>query len=225
MPTPKNAIKEALEQLDQKNDALWTDDGSPVIAEVQRLCNDDKLTRAQINDALPGFARKTATTSIDEETQAPVPGAVEAAAAPAAPLDEELEDMLRSEPEEGTYDDLRIISTRHVADAELALQEARLKVSEAQRYALLCEKALTRKIMLHHSKFPAISEAQNIKDHLARQQEILYEKVTGNKMPTAVLQNPIDARMADRGRPNGRNAQSRAQAPAPFLPRKSAVNY
>jgi hypothetical protein len=210
MTTPKAAISEALDQLDQKNDALWTDDGSPIVAEVQRLCNDKSITRAQINDASPGFARKM--VSLDEKTQEPVAAIV---ATDPGPLDDDLEDLV------GEDEQPREMLARHVREAELAIQEAKKALAEAHRHVVNCERIHSKKLMLYNSKFPPISAAQNIKDHLARQQEILYERVTGEKMPSAILQNPIDATMSDRKRSNGRNRP----APAPYLPRKAAVNY
>src|ERR1019366_8202082 len=65
---PKEAIKEILQALDHKNDALWTDDGSPLVSEIQRLANDKTITRGQISDASPGFVRKT-KDSVTEDVQ------------------------------------------------------------------------------------------------------------------------------------------------------------
>src|SRR6266704_2800443 len=67
MPTEKAAIAEALQSLDHTDDNLWTDDGSPLVSEIQRLTNDKTITRAQINDAIPGFARKTKDSVAEDE--------------------------------------------------------------------------------------------------------------------------------------------------------------
>ncbi len=196
MPIPKAAIAEALLQLDQKNDALWTDDGSPIVSEVQRLCNDDKITRQMINDASPGFARRM--VSLDENTGQPL-----AAITPGAP-DVAEDDDIFAEGEEPA----REILARHVRDADLDLQEAKKVLSEAHRAVTNAERIHAKKLMLYNSKFPPITVAQNIKDHLARQQEILYERVTGQRAnPAAVLQNPIDATMANRSRASVRRQQ------------------
>ncbi len=214
MPTPKAAISEALLQLDTKDDTLWTDDGSPQVAAVQHLCNDDKITRAQINDAAPGFVRKM--VSIDENTQQPV-AAVLGDETGGKPLIDEEDDMF-SEGEQP-----REILARHVREAELDIQTAKAALSEAHRAVVNAERKHAKKLMLYNSKFPPITAAQNIKDHLARQQEILFEKVTGHKPDTAILLNPIDATMSDKRRPNGRNRQS--QVAAPYLPRKAALSF
>jgi hypothetical protein len=216
MPTPKAAIAEALQQLDPKDDVNWTDDGSPMVVAVQRVCNDQEITRAQINDASPGFVRKI--VSLDEETQEPVAAVV---AKPLGTVDEDGEDEdMFTEGEQP-----REMLARHVREAELEIQEAQKRLAEAHRDVTNAQRIHAKKLMLYNSKFPPISAAQNIKDHLARQQEILYERVTGQKpAPAPVLQNPVDVTMSDRKRSNGRNKVS-AVSNAPFLPRQSAVHY
>lgn len=216
MPTPKAALSEALLQLDPKDDVNWTDDGSPSVAAVQRICNDKEITRAQINDASPGFVRKIVT--IDEKTQKPVAAVADK---PQGTVDEDGEDEdMFTEDEQP-----REMLARHVREAELAIQEAQKELAEAHRKVANCQRIHAKKLMLYNSKFPPISAEQNIKDHLARQQEILYERVTGLKAtPVLVLQNPIDATMSDRHRANGRNKASVVNT-APYLPRKAAVSY
>lgn len=226
MPTfPKEAIKEILEGLDHKDNAIWTDDGSPLVTEVQRLANDKTVTRAQINDALPGFARKT-SESVTEEVQpgdeADEPGPLDAPVVEASgkpKIELEGADLdLSPEDEQGR---LRALAHQRVTDAEVALTEAKAAVSEAQRVVVNAEGRLTRALNLYSAKYPPISVAENIKQHLARQQELLYERVTGVK-PGTIAVNPIDATLMDRKRNNGRNGQGRGQAS--FLPR-AAVSH
>ena len=55
MTTPNEAIQEILAKLDLTDDTNWTEDGSPALGVIQKLANDPSITRAQINDANPGF--------------------------------------------------------------------------------------------------------------------------------------------------------------------------
>jgi hypothetical protein len=224
MPTEKAAIAEALQSLDQKNDALWTDDGSPLVAELQRICNDKTITRAQINDALPGFARKTDDSVVedvqpDAEVQptAPNTAAATMVAQAQVALDEDESDL---SPEQEQLR-LRAIAYQRVRDAELFLAQAKETVSEAQRAVVSAEQRHDRALHLFSAKYPPMSPAENIKQHLARQQEVLRERVTGSKFEPNAAQNPVDATLMDRKRDNGR----KGNAPTAFLPRKAAVNY
>ena len=223
MPTfPKEAIKQILEGLDHGNDALWTDDGSPLVTEIQRLANDKTVTRAQINEALPGFARKT-TDSVTEDVQ---------------PEDEALGDetggigtepLAASEVQDGDvelspeqdHERLRQIALQRVHDAERAISTAKDAVSDAQRAVVQAEQRHTRALVLFSSKYPPLSSAENIKQHLARQQEVLRERVTGSRFEPNIALNPVDAKMMDRKRDNGRN--NLAKKAATFLPRSLAV--
>jgi hypothetical protein len=201
MPTPKAAIKEALLQLDQKNDALWTDDGSPLVAEVQRLCNDDKLTRAQINDAFPGFVRKM--VSLDEDTGKPV-SALSPKPEGTVP-DEELEDMLDVE------ETAKEILARHVSDAAQAVVDAKQALADAHRNVVNCERIHSKKLFNYNAKFPPLSAAENIQNHLQRQKEIMREKIDGVR-PADPRLWPIDTAMQDPHRANGRNRPVRQTA-------------
>lgn len=216
MPTPKAAISEALDQLDHKNDALWTDDGSPIVEAVQRLCNDEKITRQMINDAKPGFARKP-LTSVNEETQ--VPEVKNTTIAPVGSVEDDLdlEDMVGEEQP-------REMAKRHVDAAAEDILEARRELSAAQQKVVNCERIHARKVQLFNSKFPPMHASEAIKIHLAAQQEQRRRQVEGDG-PVRTLLNPVDATMADKRRPNGRNAASHKPAPAPFLPRKASLSY
>lgn len=222
---PKEAIKEILDSLDHTNDALWTDDGSPMVAEIQRLANDKTITRAQINEASPGFARKT-KESIPEEVQPSDEGNETGGidpgplCDPATALGEDDLDFTDLTPEQDQQR-LRAIALARVQDAELAVSDAKEAVADAQRRVVLAEQRHTRALILFSSKFPAMSASENIQQHLARQHEILRERVTGSRFEPNAPQNPIDLRLMDRKRDNGRNKQG--QTPAKFLPRSLAV--
>lgn len=223
MPFPKEAIKEILDGLDHTNDALWTDDGSPLVTEIQRLANDRTVTRAQINEASPGFARKT-SDSITEEVQPEDEADVEAAvseiiaAAPASEVQAGAGDEPLSPEDEHLR--LRALAQRRVADAEAAVTAAKDAVSDANRAVAQAEARHTRALQLFASKYPPLTAAEAIKVHLRSQQENLRERMTGSRFEPNVAQNPVDATMMDRKRNNGRNGQS--QKATSFLPRSVA---
>ena len=235
---PKAAIKEILEALDHKNDALWTDDGSPLVSEIQRLANDKTITRGQISDASPGFVRKTKDSVTEDVQPGDEPGLFDD-----APVVEEAKNTRVKnttivtvsevqaedggfETEEEERERIKVIAKQRVSDAELALSEAKTHTAEAYRAERQAEQRLTRALTQYSAKFPPMSAAENIKQHHARQQELLRERVTGSRFEPNSALNPVDATLMDRKRNNGRNGQGpRGQAPAPFLPRKAAVNY
>lgn len=50
----------ALKQLDPNDDEHWTADGKPKMTAVEALMGRSDITRAQVNEALPGFNREAA---------------------------------------------------------------------------------------------------------------------------------------------------------------------
>lgn len=206
MPFPKEAIKEILQSLDHANDALWTDDGSPLVAEVQRLGNDLTITRAQINEAFPGFARKTSDSVAEDEQpddevtegSGGIVGGVNLTTETIAPITAAAEDVLLSPELE--QERLRQIAYKRVLEAEQAITDARDGVSKAYDVVAQAEKRHTRALLLFSSKYPPLTAAANIKLHLARQQEILREKVTGSRFEQPSALSPIEARLMGRKR-------------------------
>lgn len=207
MPFPKEAIKEILQSLDHANDALWTDDGAPLVAEVQRLGNDLTITRAQINEAFPGFARKTSDSVAEDEQpddEAPLAegsggsvGGVNLTTETIAPVTAAADVLLSPELEQ---ERLRQIAYKRVLEAEQAITDARDGVSKAYDVVAQAEKRHTRALLLFSSKYPPLTAAANIKLHLARQQEILREKVTGSRFEQPPAMSPIEARLMGRKR-------------------------
>lgn len=59
MPT---RIKAALEALDPKDNSAWTEQGLPKVEAVCQLVEDNEVTRADIEAALPGFVRQAMHT-------------------------------------------------------------------------------------------------------------------------------------------------------------------
>lgn len=217
MPTPKEAIAEVLLSLDHAKDELWTDDGSPLVSEIQRLANDKTITRAQINEALPGFARKAGSdVSLtepeddfsDEVIVAQNTGVV-------GPLEVEPDPGALS-PEQDA-ERLRKIAYQRVLDAETGISDAKTALSAAMRAVTDAEARHTRALTLYSSKYPPLTAAANIKQHLARQIEITRDRVEGTRFVANSAANPVDATLMDRKRNNGRAGLNR---PAPaFLPR------
>lgn len=224
MPTPKQAIAEALQSLDHKNDTIWTDDGAPLVSEIQRITNDKTITRAQINEALPGFARKasdsvTEDVQPDDEALGDETGGIEPEVAIDPTSDEQADDVeLTPEQEQAR---LRAIAFKRVQEAEKAVYDAKDNVSKANAAVVQAEARHTRALQLFSAKYPPLTSAANIKQHLARQQEIQRERVEGARFVPNAAQNPVDTTMMDRKRNNGRN--NKGQAPKSFLPRSLAV--
>ena len=54
-------IKTVLATLDPANDEHWTNNGSPRMDVIQKLMNDDSISRKMVTDANPSFTRETAT--------------------------------------------------------------------------------------------------------------------------------------------------------------------
>ena len=162
MTTPNEAIQEILAKLDLADDTNWTEDGSPALGVIQKLANDPSITRAQINDANPGFARvsaaEVAKTYEDPAASTETTAPKRAAKKPTAVADEPL-----------TEDEMRKILTRRVTDAELHLTAAQAAVSEAQAEVVQCQKRLARAHDDHNRRFPRITASANIKAHLASQ--------------------------------------------------------
>lgn len=223
MPTEKAAIAEALKSLDHTKDELWTDDGSPLVSEIQRLANDKTITRAQINDALPGFVRKSEASITEPEDDAEDVNASsdETIIAPAS----EVQAAADGEPSpEQSAERLRKIAYQRVLDAESGIADAKVALSAALRAVSDAEARHSRALTLYSSKYPPLSAAANIKQHLASQMEVQRQRVEGSRFVPNTAANPVDATLQDRKRNNGRNGRGNASAPASFLPRSLAAS-
>lgn len=150
MTTPKETIREILDVLDITDDTNWTDDGAPALDVLQKLANDETITREQVNDANPGFVRQVA-------------GDKPKAAKSAQPKVKSIVDRKFSD------DEMREILNRRVRDAEDSLLAAQKAQSEATMEVARCTQRLARAHVDHEAQFPKITPAQNIKAHLAAQ--------------------------------------------------------
>jgi len=219
MPTPKQAIAEALQSLDHANDLLWTDDGSPLVSEIQRLANDKTITRAQINEALPGFARKTGDSIAEDEQPDDLgdeTGGTMVSTETLAPTSDVQAGDVELTPEQ-EVERLHAIAYKRVQEASQAILDAQDGVSKARAAVVQAEQRHARALQIFTSKYPPLTSAANIKQHLARQQEALRQRVEGARFVPNTPQNPLDAKLMDRKRNNGRS--NTGQAPRVFLPR------
>lgn len=201
------AIKEILESLDHTVDTNWTEDGAPRMDVIQRAANDTTITRAQVNEAFPGFARKT-SDSVTEEVQPDDEPLVEMAKnTTIAPL------MVSEEPAEMSpeleHERLRMIAHQRVLDAEAAIVAAKEEVSKALKGVTNAEQRHQRALQVFSAKYPPLTPAENIKLHLRRQLEARRELLGGPRFIPNMAQNPVDTKMMDKKRDNGRNSLKR----------------
>lgn len=178
MTATKDELISALRELDTTNDANWTDDGSPRVDVLRGLLNDATVTRAQINEALPGFSRKgDATPEADLAAQTATGGAPDD-----QPLDADTEDMvLQDAVEELDLNDptrdqpldreqVRVLMKKRIDDASQEIVEAQLSIRNANAHLIAVQKRHSRLIGDFNRRFPPLSAAENIKQHLAAHQ-------------------------------------------------------
>ena len=191
MTTPKKAIAEILATFKNSDDTLWTEDGSPALEAVQKLAEDNTITRAQIDEAIPGFVRIKPGDLAKNTTIAPP---VEAKTTRVAP-----EDIDR----EYSDDEMRTILDRRVRDAETNLLAAQKAVTEANAEVNRCQVRLQRAHADHGRQFPPITAAANIKAHLAAQIELARERAGLGKENRAQVDVSME-RSNRRGQGQGR---------------------
>lgn len=172
-------ILETVTKLDKTDDTQWTDDGLPRVEVVKALVDDSTLTRAQINEAAPGFSRNPPTPKGDETGGAPPASTIQTGdeSIPDDEFDARIEPEVNGPGEQLTEDQVRAILTRRIGDAETRLERARADVNEANAELRRCEVRVQRAITDSNRRFPPISAAANIKQHLAAQQARLIAEV------------------------------------------------
>jgi hypothetical protein len=206
MTTTKEAIQEILVALDTTADTNWTEDGSPALDAIQKLAGDLTITRAQINDAHPGFARVTDAEAAKTYSEGSG-GAPASQVAPAPkrsvkkPLDITEVDL--------TDEQMRAICIRRVREAEQHLLDAQQRVTEATMEVVHCQKRLGNAHRDHDRQFPRITPAANIKAHLEAQGRLAEEN--------AGILSPLQAALTGRKRPVPGQVTGQAN---PNLPRR-----
>lgn len=153
-------IREALKQLDISDNSHWTEDGLPRTGTVQKIANDQTITRQTIQAAWPGFQRTPVVgkpvTPAPTPTEAPLSGAIDASADPAL-----------NEGEPMTEDEVREILNQRVVDALGAENAAQDKIKDGQRELIEARKQVQIARNDFQREFPPKTAAQNIKEYLA----------------------------------------------------------
>lgn len=168
----KTEILEALQKLDPTDDTHWTDDGAPRMDALQNLTDDKTLTRAQVNDAAPQFSRPKAG-----EEPGVAPPIQAASEGNNGLFDDGMDPEVDGPGEQLTEDQVRAILARRIRDSEAALQASRAATNEARAEERRAEQRVTRATADFQRRFPPISQAENIKQHLASQQQRLMDEV------------------------------------------------
>jgi hypothetical protein len=194
----KDAIMQALAQLDQTNDEHWTDDGLPRTSVVQRLANDPEIRRTDIQAVAPNFMRKpgdaqgdpqeTVTTS-GQAADAPVGGAPATADVPASDAT-----------------DLKAEALARLNEAEFAVLEARKSLDEARKVERAAINELDAAKLNYSRQFPPLTAAENIKQHLASEARIREARVQ-HQGTNVYGKDNIDVAMNGRQMRNGRRSE------------------
>ena len=216
--SPKDKILAALSQLDPNNDSHWNTDGLPNTGTVQRIANDQTIKRGDLQNARPGFDRETARAEAAAATQAApaefedVPAtsgltpAAKAEAVAAVSADDEVEI---------TDEQLQALLAKRVRDAEAKLEQGRQMARDAavmQQEGLAEINAARRDF---HKYFPPLTEAQNIKAHLAAENEARAARVAHQGAAShldAVRRAPVGSINRGYGKGASRGAFSRQDA-------------
>lgn len=156
----KTKIASALSQLDHKNPEHWVDDGLPRTSVVRTLAADETITRQNINETAPGFARMA---SKPDETvdAAPIEPLTQGSAPEAATTESTVADLTDLNPE-----DVRSALHARTVAAEQALAENAKAIQELQFKARELGKTLQKARQDEMTKFPPLTAAQNIQLHL-----------------------------------------------------------
>ena len=174
--TDTQKITDALKMLDHANAEHWTDDGLPRTSVVQKLAGDSTIKRGDIQAAAPDFARKPLTDA-DGATLTPgsggggIDGGTKLASE--APIEPPTEGDGGIDGGPMTEEEVRVVLDNRVRDADHALLTAMANVTEGQRIVREAQKAVATARNERQSAFPPLSASENIKQHLARQQERL----------------------------------------------------
>jgi len=143
-------IVAALEQLDPKNDNHWTADLLPRLEAVKLLASDQSVTRAMIEEAMPGFTRagKAAVTVISTP-----PETSDASAQTGSGMDDTQAESLQEEP--GSDAAFERAKARMVAAAER-------KAAAHQEYA-----QAVQEVDVHIQARESAGQNETLADHLA----------------------------------------------------------
>lgn len=170
MPVTKEDIVTALQKLDSGNAEHWTDDGLPRVDVVRALANDTAVTRSDINKAAPGFSQATMDGTGAEPPDV-LPGELSAEAEKAALNGTDDAPEVAELTGELSKEELKEAMKARIDRAEVRIEAARKAIRESQLELRKAEQIHTRAVQDFNSRFPPLSAAQAIKDHLRRQAE------------------------------------------------------
>ena len=191
-------IKTVLATLDPANDEHWTNNGSPRMDVIQKLMNDDSISRKMVTDANPSFTRETATQEPVDAQEAKAEND-DPAVQEAKPQEEEVQKEVTGID----FENLTLEIMKEIFSDEEALiafqNEAVVKVNEWNRSKKLLE---NRVINLSRLSEQATNQLNRIKRHkttgsdqtitnyLAQQSKVREEKALRAK---AFIDQGIDA--------------------------------
>ncbi len=192
-------IKTALASLDPTNEEQWTNNGSPRMDVIQKLMNDDSISRKMVTDANPSFTRETATQEPVDAQEAKAEND-DPAVQEAKPQEEEAikEEVTGIDIDNLTPEILKDIFSNE--EALIAFQNAAvLKVNEWNRskkllhnkvinLSRLSEKATNFLNRMRRSKTTGADPT--ISNYLAQQKKVREEKAARAK---AFIDQGIDA--------------------------------
>lgn len=188
-------IREALKGLDPANDKHWTDDGLPREGVVQKLANDQTLTRKDISEASPGFQRTP--VEANKETGAGPKGNFDALTG--EPITNETLDA-GADPAKNTGPlmsdaEVRDLLDKRLAAAQQEVIDAQAAVRDANRRVILANAAVEDRRADLSREFPPLTVAQNIKNYIASEQAQRAAAAEGYRHSNVAPGSQIDAAM------------------------------
>lgn len=217
--SPKDKILSVLAKLDPNDDSHWNTDGLPNTGTVQRIAADQTIKRGDIQNARPGFDRDAARAEVKGPADfEDVPAASVAdggtTLAPAAKA-EAVAAVAASEEIEITDAQLREVLVKRVKTAEAKIEQGRAMVRDGTVMQNTGFDELKVAQRDFHKYFPPMTAAQNIKAHLAAENEARAERVRQQGASShldAVRRAPVGSINRGYGRGASRGAFSRQEA-------------
>jgi hypothetical protein len=213
--SPKDKILVALTQLDPNDDSHWNTDGLPNTGTVQRIAHDQTIKRGDIQNARPGFDRDTARAEVTSATGTAPADFEEAPGLSSAAKAEAVATATAGDEVEISDDQLRALLAKKVKDAEAKIEQGRQMARDAvvmQQEGINETNAARREF---HKYFPPMTQAQNIKAHLAAENEARAARVAHQGAAShldAVRRAPVGSINRGYGRGASRGAFSRQDA-------------
>lgn len=174
------AIAAAVMQLDPTNDNHWTEDGLPRIDTVKFLSGDSTVTRASINEAVPGLTRANAKPP--QAVQQPVGDTGAPVTLPALPVGDPGsaggDNGVHQEPGADADGDMGEVERLQAAvqAAQAKLDEGLAAQAEVGRYVAQASAAYDRAVQALEEAAPSQDVGSAIQQYLSRQVEQRNER-------------------------------------------------